>query len=714
MPLQMDAPTSPQALALNGQQDFFQAAFENAAVGMAQVSLDGRWLRVNPRLCAITGYSHDELLALSYQGVTHPDDAGRDAELRVQLLAKQDTFHAMDKRYICKDGSTICVSIQVSVVCDETGAPAYGITVIQDISARKKAELASAVARQRYQALFEQLPDGILLIDQQLRVVDHNREAERQLRWTGAQLQQMHIYDIEAIDDAPAMAARRVLVETQGRCDFESIYHTGDGSLVNVEVSVKYVTLLDGQHLYQVLFRDISERKKAALLIESLAYTDQLTGLANRSLLGDRLHQAMTLTQRRGCVLAVVFLDLDGFKAVNDQHGHAKGDLLLRALAARMKEGLREGDTLARLGGDEFVAVLQDLADANACAPMLQRLLGVASQPGLFEGQTLQVSASLGVTFFPQAEEVDADQLLRQADQAMYQAKLLGKNRYHVFDAENDRTLRGHHASLERIRSALHNQEFVLHYQPKVNMRSRAVLGVEALIRWAHPQEGLLAPGEFLPVIENHRLSVDIGEWVITQALQQLTVWQSQGLALSISVNISAMQIQQADFVERLRALMAQFPALQPHSLQLEILETSALDDLDRVARFIAQCQALSVDFALDDFGTGYSSLTYLKQLPIATVKIDQSFVRDMLKHQDNLSILDGILWIMRQLGRSVVAEGVETLEHARALMDLGCEMAQGYGIARPMPAAGLALWMQRWEQDADWQAIALVPRTAI
>jgi len=245
-------------------------------------------------------------------------------------------------------------------------------------------------------------------------------------------------------------------------------------------------------------------------------------------------------------------------------------------------------------------------------------------------------------------------------------------------------------------------------------MRTRSVVGVEALIRWAHPQAGLLLPGEFLPLIENHRLAVDLGEWVIHQALLQLSAWQRVGIALPISVNISAMEIQQADFLERLKTAMQAFPGLPAHSLELEILETSALEDLDQVGRFIAQCAELSVDFAIDDFGTGYSSLTYLKRLPIPMVKIDQSFVRDMLLDQDNKSILDGILWIMRQLKRSVIAEGVETLEHGRALMDLGCELAQGYGIGRPMPMDQLPAWMAAWVNDADWQAVARVPRTAV
>jgi len=692
----------------------FQSAFDCAAVGMAHTSLQGRWLRVNRSLCEITGYSQAELLERSFAGIAHPDDMAHGQNVLQQLREGSVDSCSMEKRYLRKDGSTVWVAVQLSLVRTADGAPDFVVSVIQDISVRMQQALERAVSQQRYMALFDQLPNGLLLLDESLRVVDHNQEAERQLGWDSATLRSLRIQDIEAQDDQDAIEARRRSVEASGRCDFESVYHTHGGALLQVDVSVKFIELLDGQRLYQVLFRDISERKRASQLIERMAYTDQLTGLANRPLLGDRLHQAMSQARRLGHTLAVVFLDLDGFKAINDHYGHATGDVLLRALASRMKEGLRDGDTLARLGGDEFVAVFQGMADASASAPLLERLLQVSSQVVAVGELSLQVSASLGVTFYPQAEEVDADQLLRQADQAMYQAKLLGKNRFHVFDAENDRTQRGHHASLERLRSALHQQEFVLHYQPKVNMRSRQVLGAEALIRWNHPQQGLLPPAHFLPVIENHRLSVELGEWVIRQALLQLLQWQQQGFAMTVSVNISAMQIQQADFPQRLQSILAEFPQLAPHSLQLEILETSALQDIEQVARCIRQCEALHVGFALDDFGTGYSSLTYLKRLPVATVKIDQSFVRDMVLDQDNVSILDGILWIMRQLGRKVVAEGVETLDHARSLMDLGCEMAQGYGIARPMAAHLLEQWKARWEADNDWQAIALVPRTAI
>ncbi|MEI7431284.1 MAG: EAL domain-containing protein, partial [Betaproteobacteria bacterium] len=434
-------------------------------------------------------------------------------------------------------------------------------------------------------------------------------------------------------------------------------------------------------------FIDITERQEYEKQLKHIAHYDVLTTLPNRVLLGDRLHQAMLQSERRGQLLAVAYLDLDGFKEINDHHGHETGDQLLIALAGRMKQDLRDGDTLARLGGDEFVAVMLDLPDIAACVPMLTRLLSAAAQPVLIDDLVLQVSASLGVTFYPQTETVDADQLLRQADQAMYQAKLAGKNRYHVFDAEQDRSVRGHHESVERIRQALGEQEFVLYYQPKVNMRTGEVIGAEALIRWQHPELGLLSPASFLPVIEDHTLAVDVGGWVIETALSQIERWKAVGLNIPVSVNIGARQFQQPDFVDRLHAALDAHPDIQPGDLEMEVLETSALDDLARVAEVIEACREIGVLFSLDDFGTGYSSLTYLKHLSVNQLKIDQSFVRDMLDDPDDLAILGGVLGLASSFRRQVIAEGVETVEHGVMLLQLGCELAQGYGIARPMPA---------------------------
>lgn len=454
---------------------------------------------------------------------------------------------------------------------------------------------------------------------------------------------------------------------------------------------------------FVALFSDISAQKAYERQLEHVAHYDALTTLPNRQLLADRMRQAISQADRRGQHIAVAYLDLDGFKAINDQHEHEAGDQLLMTLACRMKGALRDGDTLARLGGDEFVAVLLDLANIEDCAPILTRLLSAAAMPVQFEGVLLQVSASLGVAFYPQAEKIDADQLLRQADQAMYQAKLAGKNRYHVFDAEQDRSVRGHHESQERIRLALEARQFVLYYQPKVNMRTGAVVGAEALIRWQHPEQGLLAPVTFLPVIDDNRLAVELGEWVIETALSQMEVWRAAGLELPVSVNIDARQLQQIDFVDRLRALLAQHPNLSPSQLELEVLETSALDDLARVSRLVESCRALGVHFSLDDFGTGYSSLAYLKHLRVAQLKVDQTFVRDMLEDPEDLAILEGVLGLAKAFHLEVIAEGVETLAHGELLLQLGCELAQGYGIARPMPADQIPAWSATWRPDSAW-----------
>jgi len=285
----------------------------------------------------------------------------------------------------------------------------------------------------------------------------------------------------------------------------------------------------------------------------------------------------------------------------------------------------------------------------------------------------------------------------------MYQAKMAGKNRYHFFDAEQDRNVRGHHESLARIRNALAANEFVLFYQPKVNMRSGRVMGAEALIRWQHPERGLLAPGSFLPFIENHPLAVEVGEWVMRQALSQMQQWQQTGLNLPVSVNVGARQLQQHDFVARLEMHLAVYPDIAPGSLELEVLETSALEDVSGVSKVIEACRDLGVMFALDDFGTGYSSLTYLKRLPVAFLKIDQSFVRDMLDDPDNLTILQGVIGLAQAFHREVIAEGVETVEHGTVLLNMGCELAQGYGIARPMPADEFPTWVKNWRVDPAW-----------
>ncbi len=475
----------------------------------------------------------------------------------------------------------------------------------------------------------------------------------------------------------------------------------GAADYLSKPIKVEIAKLRIRNLLERELLRRSVEEKQSEL--ERIAKYDTLTRLPNRALLADRMNQALLQTLRRGQKLAVAFLDLDGFKAVNDTHGHDAGDHLLITLAERMKQALRDGDTLARIGGDEFVAVLADLANVDASAPMLNRLLAAAAQPVHFGAAVLQVSASLGITFYPQAQELDAEQLIRQADQAMYLAKQAGKNRFHVFDAEQDRSVRERHESMQSIERALNEGEFVLEYQPKVNLRSGQVVGVEALIRWLHPARGLLPPAHFLPMVDDHPLAIDLGRWVIKQALAQADLWHQAGLKLPISVNIGARHLQQADFVSRLRSCLAEHPELAPGSLELELLESNVIGDLAHVSDVIRDCQQMGIRFALDDFGTGYSSLTHLKRLPVSQLKIDQSFVRGMLRNPSDQAILKSIVGLAGELGIEVLAEGAETVAHTIKLLQVGCEVAQGYGIARPMPAAQVPHWLNTWRPHPAW-----------
>ncbi|MGI9133020.1 MAG: putative bifunctional diguanylate cyclase/phosphodiesterase, partial [Rhodoferax sp.] len=436
--------------------------------------------------------------------------------------------------------------------------------------------------------------------------------------------------------------------------------------------------------------------------LEHIAHYDALTSLPNRTLLADRLQQAMLHSMRRDLTLAVAYLDLDNFKPINDHYGHETGDLLLMAIAQSMKGALREGDTLARIGGDEFVAVLVDLERPRDCEPVLERMLKAATEPITVDGSALQVSVSIGVTLYPQ-DGADAEQLLRHADQAMYAAKQAGRNRYHLFDVDSAVAVQTQRESLELIRQALLNDQFLLHYQPKVNMKTGRVLGAEALIRWQHPQRGLLAPAQFLPLIEDHSIGIEVGEWVISTALAQMASWQCHGLNLPVSVNISARQFQQENFSQRLTLLLGQHPQLEAHLLELEILETSALGDIERASRTMNACHAIGVRFSLDDFGTGYSSLTFLKHLPAEILKIDRSFVCDMLANADDLAIVSGVIGLARAFGRKVIAEGVETESHGLRLMDIGCDLAQGFCIAKQMPADALPEWVANWKPFAAW-----------
>jgi diguanylate cyclase (GGDEF)-like protein/PAS domain S-box-containing protein len=468
-------------------------------------------------------------------------------------------------------------------------------------------------------------------------------------------------------------------------------------------LSISVVRDSEGKTLnYVSLMSDISLQKAHEQELEHIARYDVLTGLPNRAVLADRLQQEMAHCLRHHKLLAVVFVDLDGFKQVNDLHGHDVGDRLLIALSQRMKAALRDGDTLSRIGGDEFVAVLTGLEQPRDCEIVLTRLLKAAADPVLIHAADICVSASIGVTLFPH-DVSDAEQLVRHADHAMYQAKQAGKNRYHYFDVKDDLEVKLHRESLDEVAKALAGEAFVLHYQPKVNMKTGALVGLEALIRWQHPVRGMIFPAGFLPSIKDHPLSIKLGDWVINTAVRQLSAWNAQNLRVSVSVNIDAIHLQQTGFVARLQEILLQHPDVKPQQLELEVLETSALQDMEKVIGIMRECAAMGVRFSLDDFGTGYSSLTYLKRLPAKLMKIDQSFVIGMVQESDDFVIVEGVIGLARAFGRSVLAEGVETVAHGELLLALGCHLGQGFGISRAMPPADVFQWVVRWRPDPAW-----------
>ena len=454
---------------------------------------------------------------------------------------------------------------------------------------------------------------------------------------------------------------------------------------------------------FVVLARDITRIKEQQHQLEHFAQFDTLTGLPNRVLLADRLQQSMLMAGRRNLMLAVAYLDLDDFKPINERYGHEVGDRILVVLAERMKAALRDGDTLARIGGDEFVAVLADLRDEQECRPMVECLLEAAGSPITVGPHVIQLSASIGVTHYP-GDAVQAELLIRHADQAMYQAKQSGKRRCHLFDVVQDAAIKTLHENVERFRNALSQREFVLFYQPKVDLGNHRVIGVEALIRWQHPQRGLLSPAAFLPQFEQHPFSVDLGNWVIDTALDQVQAWCRQGLNLPVSVNIGGLHLQSNDFVSRLERALASRPELPATSLELELLETAALIDLSRVSEVMLACRDIGVGFALDDFGTGYSSLAYLRHLPVDTLKIDQHFVCNLLEDTGDLAIVKGVISLARTFGRKVIAEGVETPAIGKLLLQNDCPYVQGYAIARPMPATAVPQWIAGWPDQSRAQ----------
>ena len=452
-----------------------------------------------------------------------------------------------------------------------------------------------------------------------------------------------------------------------------------------------------GQYFHVASFSDITALKNHARDLDRAANYDELTGLPNRQLLVERLRTARQHADRQKRSLSVCYLNIDGFKAINDEFGHNAGDKALKTVADRLAHSLRRGDTIARIGGDEFVILVQ--SDNPEIA--YQRLLSEVSQPIPVADTFITVTASLGAAIYPD-DNTDAEGLIRHADQAMYAAKEKGRNQFHIFDPSEDASRRQRRNQLVEIGNALENNEFELYFQPQVRLADCQVVGFEALIRWNHPARGLTMPGEFLPAVENSHLEVPLGSWVLKEAIHQMNLWNEAGEQLAVSINIGAPHLMDHSFVHYLESYLQSHPEVDPKQITLEVLESTALEDIQRAENVLAKCQTLGLQVALDDFGTGFSSLTYLRTLPITMIKIDQSFIHDMLQDDSDRAIVESVIFMAQRFRKPTLAEGVETMAQAEALMAMGCNLVQGYAVARPMPASEVLPWLTAWRKNAS------------
>ena len=546
-------------------------------------------------------------------------------------------------------------------------------------------ELQRQMLEQRFDALTQYANDIILLVNAEGRVVEVNDRAVEAFGLSRESLLTLDISDLRPARDKEVSIEQRQRLVKEGSLLFEANFLRRDGSDFPVEVSARLIEL-GGEWFFQGILRDITERKKAEEKIQFLAHHDALTGLPNRALLNDRLGQSLARANRYGSRVAILFLDFDRFKNINDSLGHTVGDGVLRAVADRLKSCVREGDTVARLGGDEFVIVLPDLREAECVAPIAEKILQLGAEPYVVDDHQLRVTISIGLSVYPE-DGHDIDTLLKNADTAMYFAKENGRDSYHFYTQDmNSRAL--DILQMEScLQRALANDEFSLCYQPQISFATGKIVGAEALLRWHHPEMGTVPPDQFIPLAEDRGLIGAIGDWVLETACRQNRSWQQEGLRpILLAVNISARQLHQLDFADRLAHVLAE-TGMAPELLELELTESVVMRDAEQMVELLTVLKSMGLTLSIDDFGTGYSSLSYLKKFPIDRLKIDRSFVQDLAQNPEEAAITRAIIGMGQTLKLRTIAEGVETEEQLRFLQREGCDEFQGFFSGKPLPA---------------------------
>ncbi|MFP2768998.1 putative bifunctional diguanylate cyclase/phosphodiesterase [Oceanisphaera sp. KMM 10153] len=568
------------------------------------------------------------------------------------------------------------------------------LCVGHDISEQKDIENQLRLAA----SVFEFSYDGIMLTDAGNHVTHVNPAFTRITGYLSEEVvgRSPDLLRTEGDEDGFVDELRRHL-KTRDYWQGECHCRRKNGEAYSLLLAVSVVRDDEGQVLHHAaIFSDITYLKEHEAELKRQACHDVLTRIPNRLLFGELLDRAISSARRSEGRLAVCYLDLDGFKQINDSRGHAAGDRLLIEISTRLGLITRSCDALARLGGDEFALLFTGLHNDLECDEILDRVLAVINEPLELDGERVRVSASIGVALYPQDAD-DAELLLRHADQAMYQAKKQGKNAYVFFDAELHLHEHQRQQQLTQLIHAFREGEFLLYYQPKIDLTNRRMIGLEALLRWQHPQRGIVAPAEFLSIIIGSAMEFDLGRWVIEQVLKQMTYWCRQGMEYRISFNVSSGQLMHPDFIDELTRLLALYPMVSPSLLELEFQEGAVLADLHGAVAVLERCRLLGLSISFDDFGTGYSSLSHLNRLPVDIIKIDRRFICDLLSNAHDVSMVESVVQLAAALRMAVIAEGMEQSAQGDRLQQLGCHYVQGYGISRPMPAEQVESWLQAW-----------------
>jgi diguanylate cyclase (GGDEF)-like protein/PAS domain S-box-containing protein len=651
----------------------------------------GTVIWVNSAFEQLTGYTHVQIVGQSTRILKSGQNSRAIYQEMWRTILKGKIWRGelTNRR---KDGSLYQEEMTITPLRDSTGEFTHFVAVKQDITERKKAEEDLFAEEERAQVTLNSIGDAIVCADFAGNITFLNLVAERMSGWSRKEAEGRPMAEVFRILDAvsrktiPNPMKRAVVQDQTVHVPLNSILIRRDGFEIPIEDSVAPIHNRDGGPTGAVIvFRDVSAARGMALQMTHSAQHDFLTGLPNRVLLEDRVSQAIAFASRHTKKVAILFLDLDGFKHINDSLGHRTGDKLLQSIAKCLVGSLRASDTVSRQGGDEFVVLLSEMEHSEDAVIKVQRVLKAIAEVHSIDQHDLHVTASIGVSVYPD-DGLDAETLLKNADTAMYQAKESGRQTHKFFKAAMNVRAVERQSIEENLRHALERQEFVLHYQPKINLRTREITGGEAFIRWKHPIRGLVSPAEFIPVAEDCGLILPIGNWVLREACKQTQVWVDAGLSLcTMAVNISAMEFRDENFLDGVRAILKD-TGLNPRYLELELTESVLMRHAESTQSILRTLSATGVQVAVDDFGMGYSSLSCLRRFPINVLKIDQSFVRQISTASQETTIVAAIISLGRSLNLRVVAEGVETLEELEFLQNHQCDEAQGYFFGRPAP----------------------------